>query len=131
MPPTAPSTKPSSAGSRPGPTSPSSSRAPAPSTRKRGSSARSGALEVVPSASVAARLGLSPGMGLTLRALRGEAGAREVLSVPVTVSAVAPPAAFGRDGVFVDMRLLLLADGFTDGELPVAATPADVREDPA
>ncbi len=92
--------------------------------------ARSGALEVVPSASFAARLGLAPGMGLTLRAPRGEAGAREVLSVPVTVSAVAPPAAFGRDGVFVDLRLLLLVDGFTDGELPATAIPADVREDP-
>lgn len=93
--------------------------------------ARSGPLEVIPSASFAARLGgLAPGTTLTLRALRGEAGAREVLSVPATVSAVAPPAAFGRDGVFVDLRLLLLVDGFTDGELPATATPADVREDP-
>ena len=92
--------------------------------------ARSGPLEVIPSASFAARLGLAPGMTLTLRALRGEAGAREVLSLPVTVSAVAPPAAFGRDGVFVDLRLLLLVDGFTDGELPATAKPEDVREDP-
>lgn len=91
---------------------------------------RAGPLEVVPSASVAARLGLAPGMPVTLRALRGEAGAREVLVLPVIVSAVAPPAAFGRDGVFVDLRLLLLVDGFTDGVLPVTAGPAEVRDDP-
>ena len=91
---------------------------------------RSGALEVIPSASVAARLGLQPGMTVTLRALRGEGGAREVLAVPLTVSAVAPPATFGRDGVFVDLRLLLLVDRFTDGDLPASAMPDDVQLDP-
>jgi putative ABC transport system permease protein len=92
--------------------------------------ARAGPLEVVPSASVAARLGLAPGMAMTMRALRGDAGAREVLSLPVTISAIAPPVAFGRDGVFVDLRLLLLVDGFTDGVLPATAMPTDVRDDP-
>lgn len=92
--------------------------------------ARSGDLQVIPSASLAARLGLEPGMAVTLRALRGEAGARETLSLPVTVSAVAPPGAFGRDGVFVSLRLLLLVDGFTDGDLPPTARPEDVREEP-
>jgi putative ABC transport system permease protein len=92
---------------------------------------RQGVLEVLPSASVAARLGLSPGMTVTLRALRGEAGAREVMSLPLTVSAVAPPAAFGRDGVFVDLRLLLLVDRFTDGVLPATARPEELRDDPA
>jgi putative ABC transport system permease protein len=92
---------------------------------------RQGVLEVLPSASVAARLGLSPGMTVTLRALRGEAGAREVMSLPLTVSAIAPPAAFGRDGVFVDLRLLLLVDRFTDGVLPATARPEELRDDPA
>jgi putative ABC transport system permease protein len=92
---------------------------------------RQGMLEVLPSASVAARLGLSPGTTVTLRALRGEAGAREVMSLPLTVSAIAPPAAFGRDGVFVDLRLLLLVDRFTDGVLPATARPEELRDDPA
>jgi putative ABC transport system permease protein len=92
---------------------------------------RQGVLEVLPSASVAARLGLSPGMPVTLRALRGEAGAREMMSLPLTVSAIAPPAAFGRDGVFVDLRLLLLVDRFTDGVLPATARPEELRDDPA
>ncbi len=92
--------------------------------------ARSGPLEVVPSASVAARLGLVAGATLTMRALRGEAGAREILSLAVTVSAIAPMASFGRDGVFVDLRLLLLIDGFTDGVLSATARPEDIQDDP-
>jgi putative ABC transport system permease protein len=92
---------------------------------------RPGSLDVIPSASVAARLSLSPGMAVTLRALRGDAGAREIMTLPLTVSAIAPPAAFGRDGVFVDLRLLLLVDRFTDGVMPSTARPEDVQPDPA
>ena len=85
--------------------------------------------QIIPSASFAARLDLQPGMNVTLRALRGDAGAREVLSFPVTVVAIAPPSAFGRDGVFVDLKTLLLVDRFTDGALPANATPADIADD--
>ena len=88
-------------------------------------------MSVIPSASLAARLGLTPGMDVTLRAIRGDAGAREVLALPVRIAAIAPPAAFGRDGMFVDLRLLLLVDGFTDGVLPATARPADIVDDPA
>ena len=87
--------------------------------------------QVIPSASFTARLDLRPGMQVTLRAIRGDAGAREVLNFPVTIAAVAPPSAFGRDGVFVDIKTLLLVDRFTDGVLPPTATPADITTDPA
>jgi len=85
--------------------------------------------QIIPSASFAARLDLQPGMNVTLRALRGDASAREVLNFPVTVVAIAPPSAFGRDGVFVDLKTLLLVDRFTDGALPATATPADIADD--
>jgi putative ABC transport system permease protein len=85
--------------------------------------------QIIPSASFAARLDLQPGMNVTLRALRGDAGAREVLNFPVTIVATAPPSAFGRDGVFVDLKTLLLVDRFTDGALPTTATPADIADD--
>lgn len=86
--------------------------------------------QIIPSASFAVRLDLQPGMVVTLRALRGDAGTREVLNMPVTIAAIAPPRAFGRDGVFVDLKTLLLVDSFTDGALPASATLADVTEDP-
>lgn len=87
--------------------------------------------QIIPSASFAARLDLQPGMQVTLRAIRGNASAREVLNLPVTVTAIAPPSAFGRDGVFVDLRMLLLVDGFTDGALPPTTSPTDIADDPA
>ena len=87
--------------------------------------------QIIPSASFAARLDLQSGMQVTLRAIRGDAGAREVLNFTVTVAAIAPPSAFGRDGVFVDLKTLLLVDRFTDGVLPPTATPADITTDPA
>jgi putative ABC transport system permease protein len=86
--------------------------------------------QIIPSASFAARLDLQPGMRVTLRALRGDTSAREVLNFPVTIAAIAPPSAFGRDGVFVDIKTLLLVDRFTDGALPATATPADISDDP-
>ncbi len=89
------------------------------------------AVSVIPSASLAARLDLTPGMEVTLRAIRGDASAREVLAVPVRIAAVAPQGAFGRDGMFVDLRLLLLVDGFTDGVLPATARPDTFADDPA
>ena len=85
--------------------------------------------QIIPSASFAARLDLQPGMNVTLRALRGDASAREVLNFSVTIAAIAPPSAFGRDGVFVDLKTLLLVDRFTDGALPATATPADIADD--
>jgi len=53
------------------------------------------------------------------------------LNFPVIIAAIAPPSAFGRDGVFVDLKTLLLVDGFTDGVLPASTMPADIADDPA
>lgn len=86
---------------------------------------------IIPSASLAVRLGLVAGSQVTMRAARGAGAQREVLSVRLDVAAVAPPSAFGRDGVFADLRLVLLVDGFIDGALPANATVEDVRVDPA
>lgn len=88
-------------------------------------------LSVIPSASLAARLDLLPGTVMMLRAFRGTGVEREILSLPVTVSAVAPPASFGRDGVFADLRVLLLVDGFTDGNLAATARPGEINDDPS
>lgn len=85
---------------------------------------------IIPSASLAARLDLAPGATVVLRAIRGAGAEREVLSVPVTVTAIAPASAFGRDGAFVDLRLLVLVDGFIDNVLPVTTRPADITDDP-
>ncbi len=85
---------------------------------------------IIPSASLAARLDLAPGAAVMLRAIRGAGAEREILSVPVTVTAIAPASAFGRDGAFVDLRLLVLVDGFIDNVLPVTTQPADIADDP-
>lgn len=86
---------------------------------------------VLPSAALAARLDLSAGTPVTLRVLRGEGSGREVLSLPLVVATVAPPAAFDREGAFVALPLLMLVDDFVDNKVPASATPADARDDPA
>ncbi len=86
---------------------------------------------VVASAALAARLSLAAGDPVTMRVLRGEAGGREVLSLPLRVSAVAPPAALDRTGAFVSVPVLLLVDDFVDGRAPAGATLANARDDPA
>jgi putative ABC transport system permease protein len=85
---------------------------------------------IIPSASIAARLDLAPGARVILRGVRGAGADREILAVPVTVTAVAPPAAFARDGVFVDLRLLVLVDGFIDNVLAPTTRPGDIADDP-
>lgn len=77
----------------------------------------------VASASLAARLELAPGMRVTMRAIRGDGAAREVMNLPMTVAAVAPPQAFDRDGVFVLLPVLALIDDFTDNVVPPDALP--------
>jgi len=79
---------------------------------------------MVASASLAARLDLAPGMTVTLRAVRGVGASREVLELPLAVAALAPPAAFDRDGAFVALPVLALVDDFTDGLAPPDARPA-------
>lgn len=86
--------------------------------------------EVIPSAALAARLGLLPGGAATLRVLRGEGAGREVLALPLRVAAVAAPAAFGREGAFVALPLLNLVDDFVDGVVPADTGIAEARTDP-
>lgn len=83
-------------------------------------------LQAVATASLGSKLGLRPGMSLTMRVAR--ARDREILSLPIVLLGVAPQASFARDAMFVDPRLLLLVDGFVEDELPVTATLADVGD---
>jgi putative ABC transport system permease protein len=82
--------------------------------------------EIVLSASLAARLGLAAGDRVTMRALRGDGAAREVLSLGLAVTGVAPPRAFDRDGAFVTPPVLALVDDFTDGLVAPEARPAAI-----
>ena len=83
-------------------------------------------LAVIVSTSLAASLGLTPNAPLVLRVPRGDGGNREIMTLRLVVAGVAPSASFDRNGVFMDMRLLLLVDGFIDRALPPNATAADV-----
>lgn len=80
------------------------------------------------SASLAARLGLGAGDTVRLRIDRVMAGARETLALDLRVVGVAPPAAFGRDGAFLPLPLLLLVEDFQDGLVP--AVPPEVLPPP-
>ena len=87
--------------------------------------------QVILSAALADRLGAAAGETIRLRIERIVGGARETLALPVAVSAVAPPAAFGREGAFLPLPLLLLAEDFQDGVAGPDPPPADAAPDPA
>lgn len=70
---------------------------------------------VVLSDALAQRLGARQGETLRLRIERVVGGRRETLALPVSVAAVAPPSAFGREAAFMPLPLLLLAEDFQDG----------------
>ncbi|MGE0746544.1 MAG: FtsX-like permease family protein [Rhodospirillales bacterium] len=84
-----------------------------------------GPREMVVSASLAARLSLAPGTPVTLRAVRGDGPTREVMNLALTVSAVAPPAAYDRDGAFVPLPVLSTAYDFLDDLAPPDAQPGE------
>lgn len=77
---------------------------------------------VVLSAALADRLGVAAGAALSLRITRIAEGRRETMPLAVRAVAVAPPAAFGREGVFLALPLLLLAEDFQDGLIAADAT---------
>jgi putative ABC transport system permease protein len=80
---------------------------------------------VVVSAALAVRLGLAGPADLSLRIVRIVEGRRETMVLPVRALAIAPPAAFGREGLFLPLPLLLLAEDFQDGLIePDERTPA-------
>lgn len=81
--------------------------------------------EIIPTASLAERLGLAAGSKVQMKVLRSQN--RDILSVPLTVKGVAPASSLGRDAVFADARLLVLVDDFLEGKLPPTATVTDVK----
>ncbi len=74
-----------------------------------------GVNEVVLSDSAARRLRVGAGDTVEASVLRRYRGEKERVHLPLTVLAVAPPAAFGRDGAFVPLALLQAVEDFRDG----------------
>ncbi|MFN6955876.1 MAG: FtsX-like permease family protein [Acetobacteraceae bacterium] len=81
--------------------------------------------EVIVSASLARRLSLAPGATLFGVVGRVSGGERQVLRLPLTVAAVAPPAAAPRDSLFAAVPLLVTVEDFLDGALGEDAAPGD------
>lgn len=82
--------------------------------------------QVVLSTAAAARLRASPGTPLTGRLTRIAAdGVRQSVAVPLTVAAVAPPAAFTREAAFVTLPLAVLIEDFQETAIawPPPGTP--------
>lgn len=77
---------------------------------------------IVLSASAAARLRVQAGDILQGRLGRTRDGTREVAALALTIAAVAPPAAFGRDGAFVSLPLAVLVEDYQDGRADMPAT---------
>jgi len=70
---------------------------------------------VVLTASAAAKLRIAAGDALVGRLARVFDGRRESVTLTLVVQAVAPPAAFSRDGAFVSLPLAVLVEDFQDG----------------
>lgn len=83
--------------------------------------------DVLVSRSVAQKLGLTEGDRITGLLARTREGEREVMRLPLTIRAILPEAAFGRDGAFVLLELLVLAEDFRDGKaVSFDAPPQDI-----
>jgi putative ABC transport system permease protein len=70
--------------------------------------------QVVLSAAAAARLNTKVGDALVARLARVVGGRQEVVPVPLTVLAIAPPSAFPREGAFVTVSLAVLVQDYHD-----------------
>jgi putative ABC transport system permease protein len=80
--------------------------------------------KIIVSTSAAARLGLDRPGPLELSVVRRLGGNSERLKLAETVVAIAPAAAFNRDGVFADPALLEAVEAFIDGaEVTDFSTP--------
>jgi putative ABC transport system permease protein len=73
---------------------------------------------VVLTQTAAQKLGVGPGDTIAGSAVRSVDGRRERAQWPLRVVAVAPLAAFPRDGVFAALPALLTVEDFGDGRLP-------------
>src|SRR5690606_29308730 len=71
--------------------------------------------EVLLSTSVAERLGATTGGRVEGIVTRTRQGMVEAERLPLDVAGIAPPAAFGRDGMFVSSDLLVAIEDFLDG----------------
>jgi putative ABC transport system permease protein len=78
---------------------------------------------------LAQRLGARAGETVRMRIDRSVGGERQTLALSITVTAVAPPSAFGREAAFLPLPLLLLAEDFQDGT--VGPEPPEVDPPPA
>lgn len=72
---------------------------------------------VVLSASIAARLHAGAGDALVGRLARVLDGRRDAVALALTVTAVAPPAAFTREAAFVSLPFAVLVEDFQDGRV--------------
>ncbi len=91
------------------------------------------ARRIVLSASAAARLGVSAGEGVIGRLARVLDGHRDSVQLDLEVQAIAPPAAFSREGAFVTLPLAIMVEDFQDGRIAIpgpldALPPAERAE---
>ena len=70
---------------------------------------------IVLTAAAAARLRVEAGASLTGRVARSLAGQRESQAIPLSVTAVAPPAALGREAAFVTLPFAILIEDYQEG----------------
>lgn len=84
---------------------------------------------VVLSAALAARLGVAAPATLAMRIVRIVDGRRESMVLQLHVLAVASPSSFGRDGLFLALPLLLLAEDFQDGLIDADARAPAIAAD--
>ncbi len=82
---------------------------------REGAPAPTGLAKLVLSQSAAEKLGVGPGDRIDGSLARLYRGKRERVHLDLEVLDVAPVAAFGRDGAFVDLRLLEALEDFRDG----------------
>lgn len=83
---------------------------------------------VVLSAAAAARLHAASGTVLTARIGRSVEGRRESQAAPLLVTAVATPAAFGREAAFVSLALAVLVEDYQEGATPWRDPPLPAPE---
>ena len=87
-----------------------------------------GADGLVLSATAAERLGLAAGDAVLASVARSRGAEREVLSLPLRVTGIAPPAAALRDAAFATVPVLLLVEDFLDGTAGADARPGSESE---
>ncbi len=86
---------------------------------------------IVLSQAASRRLGIEPGETLNFWVVRDGAAGRERVDLPVTVAAIAPAAAFSRDGAFVSLELLTAVEDWRDGRaVPALGWTGEARDGP-